>query len=157
MLASNPARILNQNQPHLRLDRRHRCVERELFLLDQLQGGNRGDRLDHRGDAKDGIARHGRPAGKPAPAEYSFVNEAVVGRGERHDPRNVAGLDRGPQRGIDFARRWRCVGWRRAETAGRRQRRGRFQDITAIGLADHAIIRAACGQATRPPPDFAST
>ena len=77
-----------------RVDIGHRFIEPELALLDELHGGDGGDRLGHRGDAEDGIERHWRAVAKEARAERAFVKQALVGQRHGHDAGHVLGIHR---------------------------------------------------------------
>jgi hypothetical protein len=83
-------------------DVRHRCVEAEPALLDELHRPNAGDRLCHREDAEDRVERHWRPAAELAHAERPLVDRPLVARRHRDDPRHLASRDRTAQHLIDL-------------------------------------------------------
>ena len=71
-------------RPERGVDIGHRSVQRKLLLLDELQGGHRRDQLDHRGDTKNGITRHGWRFVKPTLPENSLIHDAIVSRRQCH-------------------------------------------------------------------------
>ena len=105
----------------LRIDIRHRSVQRKLALFDKLQRGHRSDRLDHRGDAKHRIARHGRLGVKAAAAENALVDDVIVGRGQCHDAGHLPGARCGAQHRVDLGKGSRAGRW----SALRRAQRSR--------------------------------
>ena len=90
-------------------DIRHRRIEVEPALLDQLHRRDRGDRLGHRGDAEHGIQRHRRAVRDIAPSERAFIERPGLARGHRDDPRHLARLDRAAQRRVDLRLRFRSI------------------------------------------------
>ena len=132
------------------LDVRHRRVQRQLVLLDELQRRHRRNQLHHRGDAKHRVTRHGGPVAEPALAENTLIENAMVGRRQGHDSRHFSRSRRGAEHRIDLGKRFglglgrrlRTGGYRvpQAQRAGRRQPRSRLHDIAATGAMDHGRI-----------------
>ena len=133
-----------------RLDIRHRRVQRQLVLLDELQRRHRRNQLHHRGDAKHRVTRHGGPVAEPALAENTLIENAMVGGRQGHDSRHFSRSRRGAEHRIDLGKRFglglgrrlRTGGYRvpQAQRAGRRQPRRRLHDIAATGAMDHGRI-----------------
>ncbi len=97
--------VKHLGRPERGIDVRHRSIQRKLVLLDELQRGDRSDRLNHRGDTKYGIARHGRPPVKPAPAENALIHDALVGRGQGHHPRHFLCTGGRAEHRVDLGKR----------------------------------------------------
>ncbi len=74
--------------PECGVNIRHRSIQRKLAPLDKLQNSHRGNWLNHRGNAKHGIAGHGWPL-KPTLAEHALVFDAMIGRSQCHNARHL--------------------------------------------------------------------
>ena len=73
---------------------RRRCVEVERAAFNQLNRGDRRDRLGHRGEPHHGIGRHRNAVVQRAFAEGAFVERRFAVRSHGHDARHRAGGDR---------------------------------------------------------------
>ena len=98
---------------------RERIVELELPLLPELHHRDAGDRLGHREDLRDDVARH-RPVGLAVGhAERAEVDFAALLPDERRRAGDAAGIDVGAQGGVDAA-----LGGRGDDLIGARAGRG---------------------------------
>ncbi len=75
-----------------RQPRLHGFIEPQLALLDQNHGGNGGDRLGERSDAKDRVALHRRRIAKRQGAERLDMY-VIMMTDQRDDPGNLLALD----------------------------------------------------------------
>jgi hypothetical protein len=115
-----------------------------------LQRGHRRNQLDHRGDAKHRVPRHGGAAAEPAAAENTLIDDTMIGRRQGHDSGYFCctrcgaehRIDLGKRLGIKPGRRLRAGsgGVAQAQRAGGRQPRSRLHDVAATGAMDHGRI-----------------
>jgi hypothetical protein len=84
------------------VDVRHRLLELELALLDELHRRDRRDRLGHRGDAEHGIERHVRALPELANTEGILVEEPLVGGDHRDDAGHFLRIDRLLEHRVDL-------------------------------------------------------
>ena len=79
-----------------------RVVQPELAFLHQHQRRGGGDRLGHRGDAEERVARHWRAAGDVALAQRVELQFLALAPDQRHKAREVARVDHRLQRRWDL-------------------------------------------------------
>ena len=72
-------------------------IERQAALLDQLHQGHRGDRLGHRGDAKQRVRRQRTPARNVGDAEGGLIQHALTVGDQCDHAGHVPAIDRAAQ------------------------------------------------------------
>ena len=97
--------VQHLGRPERGVDVRHRLLELELALLDELHRRHGGDRLGHRGDAKHGVESHGRGLVEGAHAEGALVEEAPGRGGHGHHAGHFSGVDGLLQHAVDASAR----------------------------------------------------
>ena len=105
-----------------RIDIAGRLVQFQLAALHELQGSDRRQQFDHRGDAEDRIGRQTRRRGHVAEAERALIDDRLFVRGHRDNARYFPGADFCAQRSVYFLASGRPA--RRCGAAG--NRRGRY-------------------------------
>jgi hypothetical protein len=99
------------HHPHGRELRRpagDRVVEREVARFEKGERSHRGDRLRHRGDAKEGVAPHGTGVVEVADAGAGRVDDTSAAPDERGGAGQMALVDE-RLNGIDHGGKNRCV------------------------------------------------
>jgi hypothetical protein len=80
-----------------------RVVEPEPALVDEGEGGGRGDGLGHGVDAEDRVGAHGRGRLEVQHAVDALGDGAAVAGDEHDGPGELPGLDEGAQGVVDLA------------------------------------------------------
>jgi hypothetical protein len=78
-----------------------RIVEGDAATLDELHGGDRGDRLGHRGNVEQRIEPQGASGGDVRHSEGPLIDDAAAIGRHGDDAGDVLALDRAEQRRVD--------------------------------------------------------
>ena len=81
-----------------------RIVEGDVAALDELHGGDRGDRLGHRGNPEQRVELHGTSSGNVGHAERALIDDAAAIGRHGDDTGYLLAIDRVAQRLVDNLR-----------------------------------------------------
>ena len=120
-----------------------RLIQLQPALLDELHSRHRGHRLGHRREPEDAVGRHVGPVHEVPRAERAFVEDPLVGRRHRDDPRHLSGLRGLAQDRVDLRLRLcrRRAPNRRAEGGGGRKSSCGLENFApAVSPANHLLF-----------------